>query len=835
MANSNRYDNISIKSIKTNISTAHQGFIRMFCAAYNKKISVSCQPWLSLWQSILLFIALSGTAIVNAEDMPMPSAGALPTVEALPDLSAQLPRWTPGSIDSDVYSLLRSLPPIDGIPPAPMPKPTVSTTVNEPEDLRPIMHNMITGETIVVSEMPPLAPTATRVEKDSFVGIGADREPYELDLAAAGLGQKSVVTSLADNFPMSANAKAILRFSNGYSACSGTFVDARTVHLAAHCVWNASSGWVQEVIVFPGWNGSVNDPLTEFWGAASSTYIAVAGGYQPSSNLEYDNAVVLLDRAVGMLTGWYGLSWGGCGGVLYEVYAYPAEGCYSAGNAMTYMAGTVDACVGNQVSFRTLGGCNVLWGGESGSGLFYTSGSNKFLAAAASTSDRATVGNYARLSTPWGEWLWNTYIPTIGRGGIIETQPLQFRTTNSQISAGSSTPASVVFVNSSNATETNNYPFQVRLSPDSTITTADTLLGDYSHTSTMSPMAAFNIAMEVNIPSNTPSGTYYMGVTYSNSDAIPANNATSHWDAQRVTIVNESFSATFSNEGCRTADVYLNSNGTLVPKGNIPPDTSKSYSTNSGDVWSFFANGGAIGNYTSSRASPFYSINSAGCNSPLTVSIENSRVDESAGSAPITVRLSDNAVVPVTVTLFTRANGTARSGADFYGFTRSLTFAAGENEKIVPLTVLNDTVVESDETLGLRLTDVSGATIETGSAVLTIVDDDDGSNPTLELSDVTVSETDGTARVQINLSSLSSVDVIVTVHTRAATARGSQDYYGFTRTITIKAGSTQANVDFTIINDNIAEATETLSLRLFNAIGAEIADNAGEVTINDDD
>jgi hypothetical protein len=101
-------------------------------------------------------------------------------------------------------------------------------------------------------------------------------------------------------------------------------------------------------------------------------------------------------------------------------------------------------------------------------------------------------------------------------------------------------------------------------------------------------------------------------------------------------------------------------------------------------------------------------------------------VGEAAGTATITVTRSGGSDGAVGVTLAS-SDGTATAGADYTAVSTTVTFAAGDAAtKTVTVTIANDTLVESAETINLTLSNVTGgATLGSPStAVLTITDDD---------------------------------------------------------------------------------------------------------------
>lgn len=208
-------------------------------------------------------------------------------------------------------------------------------------------------------------------------------------------------------------------------------------------------------------------------------------------------------------------------------------------------------------------------------------------------------------------------------------------------------------------------------------------------------------------------------------------------------------------------------------------------------------------------------------------------VDESDGIASVAVQLSAPSSQVVSVTAFTR-QGSAVGGSDYYGDTKTLTFAAGETEQQFSFTVLNDQLTEPDESLSVLLVDAINATIEDDSATVRIVDDD-ADRVLLSVADVTVDENAGTARVVVQLNQTSAQPVSVIIFTQSLSAVPGQDYYGKTERLTFEPGQTTRNFNVPILDDSASENTETISVRLANAVGATIDTDRAVIAINDND
>ena len=111
---------------------------------------------------------------------------------------------------------------------------------------------------------------------------------------------------------------------------------------------------------------------------------------------------------------------------------------------------------------------------------------------------------------------------------------------------------------------------------------------------------------------------------------------------------------------------------------------------------------------------------------PPAISIANASVTEgNSGTANLafTISLSKASATAVTVNYAT-SNGTATAGTDYSAASGTVTFAPGVLSQQVNVAVTGDTAVESAETLTVTLSNPSGATLATASAIGTILTDD---------------------------------------------------------------------------------------------------------------
>ena len=218
-----------------------------------------------------------------------------------------------------------------------------------------------------------------------------------------------------------------------------------------------------------------------------------------------------------------------------------------------------------------------------------------------------------------------------------------------------------------------------------------------------------------------------------------------------------------------------------------------------------------------------------------TIAVRDAAVGEGDGTVTVNVGLSAASRDTVEVTAFTR-RGTAINGKDYYGQSQRLMFQPGERVKKLSITILDDSESEDTENFSVHLINPDNATISDGEATVSIRDNEEPGDPrpVISVQNIRVDESVGQASFDVNLSKVSRQEVTAKVYTRAGTARGGSDYYGFTRTIRFAPGQTRISVPITILDDDVAERTESLGLRLAVVTNAVVGE-FGSVTIRDDD
>ncbi len=491
-----------------------------------------------------------------AAELPAPPAGAAPLVQA--QESPASPRHAPFLPAAEDASLLRpNHPPLDQIPPMPMPEMVENSKVlvNQGPG-KAVYYDTITNkETVLDQNIDSRLLDAMPRQGGGYNGADGGKLP-ENGEAPRSVDPKAFSSmSKVDTYtthPWRMNVKLIMRFedSSGGShwySCSGTMRDAEVVQTAGHCVYERGNGygWAKEVYVYPAYDGD-----GDAYGYGKAGNLISLSGWTNNGDWNYDLGAVLITRAVGMLTGWFGWSVGGdCATELARTWnnaSYPSEDCGQPGlhngRDMYYWHGTFDSCPDtNRLQIDTTGGCfDALWGGQSGSGAYYIDNSTRYVGAVASTSNRSTIGRYTRTFQGWVDYLNNTFIPDMARGASFDLQALYTRLDNPDITSGDMTIGlKHTASNPTNGTSAaaNRY-FKVYLSTNDYISTGDTLLSSQLYNWEFAAMENVTINMvNVKIPLDTPTGDYWLGVIYDNStDSNDANNSTMGWDAAAIHV-----------------------------------------------------------------------------------------------------------------------------------------------------------------------------------------------------------------------------------------------------------------------------------------------------------
>jgi Ca2+-binding RTX toxin-like protein len=230
------------------------------------------------------------------------------------------------------------------------------------------------------------------------------------------------------------------------------------------------------------------------------------------------------------------------------------------------------------------------------------------------------------------------------------------------------------------------------------------------------------------------------------------------------------------------------------------------------------------------------------------VSVIGGSAEEGDGSndtfPTVSINLNQPATAPIQVG-YRLLSGTGQidDDADISGFSRSVTFQAGEQSKTVSLRTDNDTVPEPDEALVFEAFVISGNAefpggSPVGRATVFLLDEDGFATPdAIFVSRPVLTEGDGgtqTANFEVALSRPASSGFSVPWTTQAGSATAGEDFIAASGTLSFVPGQQRATIGVQVLGDDTVEPDEQFTVR-FTPPGGFGEVSIGSATILDDD
>lgn len=187
---------------------------------------------------------------------------------------------------------------------------------------------------------------------------------------------------------------------------------------------------------------------------------------------------------------------------------------------------------------------------------------------------------------------------------------------------------------------------------------------------------------------------------------------------------------------------------------------------------------------------------------------------------------------------YASAAGTATPNLDYTNVVGTLTFAEGEFQQEIAVSIVNDGLGEDPETVNLSLSNPSAGTIGViPNATLMIVSDDSGLGFAATSFAVSEGLAGGQAVITVYRNGATNETTTVDYATVAnGTARAGRDYTSVAGTLTFEPGETVRTFGVPINDDDLIEATETFGVILSNATGSAVLQLASAtVSIIDND
>ena len=209
-------------------------------------------------------------------------------------------------------------------------------------------------------------------------------------------------------------------------------------------------------------------------------------------------------------------------------------------------------------------------------------------------------------------------------------------------------------------------------------------------------------------------------------------------------------------------------------------------------------------------------------------------VAESAGAVTLTVERSNDIGSAVTVDYAT-VDGTATNGVEFTAASGTLSFGAGETNKTILLTILNNGYVEGTKDFQFVLSHPTNAVLGTRSNTTVFISDNDVGVQFI-FDTYSVAEDAGAVLLGVVRGDDGVLPVTVDFATSDLTATDGLDYTSTNNTLFFAPTERLKFISVPILNDSLKEANKTFRVTLSNPVGATLGNqNTTTVTIVDND
>ncbi len=213
----------------------------------------------------------------------------------------------------------------------------------------------------------------------------------------------------------------------------------------------------------------------------------------------------------------------------------------------------------------------------------------------------------------------------------------------------------------------------------------------------------------------------------------------------------------------------------------------------------------------------------------LTVSIGDQSASEDAGALLLPIRLSRPSLQAVMVE-FASSDGSATEGSDYVSSKGIVIFEPGSTNGKIRIQILEDDEEEPEETFQVTLSNAQHAALGKGTGIGTIVDNDGGSNVSVQ--SVTVSRSE--AIFEMNLSNPSTLPVLVSYATEDGTALAGEDYEPIADQVTFAPGEVSKTIEVKLLAGERIWEAKTFALVVLSAVNAEVQEARTEVVMEEE-
>jgi len=277
-----------------------------------------------------------------------------------------------------------------------------------------------------------------------------------------------------------------------------------------------------------------------------------------------------------------------------------------------------------------------------------------------------------------------------------------------------------------------------------------------------------------------------------------------------------------------------------IVSGSLPPGLTLSQSGAFGGI----ASSTAVGEYTSrvrvtDAAGGYDEADLVITVKNVVYSVLDLSVAENAGVAHVVISRDGGLGQTTTIQVHTEALVSpiaATASIDYMTTSLTIQFDPQQTTRTFDVPLFDDTLAEGNEIFGVKISNASVGNIDRADAIVTITDDEPVPVVSLLNSTLNVGEAGGSVTLRASLDSPSSGTVNVSFSTANGTATGSSDFTAAQGTLTWNAGeSGERTITVNILDDLLAENTETFSVTLSNPLRCTIGTSTAIVAIVDDE
>jgi len=199
------------------------------------------------------------------------------------------------------------------------------------------------------------------------------------------------------------------------------------------------------------------------------------------------------------------------------------------------------------------------------------------------------------------------------------------------------------------------------------------------------------------------------------------------------------------------------------------------------------------------------------------------------GTWSVYVKLSSDFSNTVTIDYRT-AGGTATPGVDYISTSGKLTFAPHQTSAYFTLTIVNDSECEATESIGVELSNATGAVLDLHPGEIAVTDDD---SPAFRIeSAYEPNQAKQLSNLFIDLPAPATASMTLNWTTVDGTALDGVDYLASSGTVTFAKGSSYSTIPLWLLGDYQVEPSKRFAIILSNP---DIGSYACPVTLADDD